>query len=1079
MKRGALFFTATLIAAAPPTVKAVSPDTQAQHTARALVASSGQGARVSYHSATGKLRFFGTAPGKGAVSPRIQSLSASGQPPEVTARAFLQEYGEGFGIKSPDRELATRRVRYVGVGRSVVRFQQEYQGLPVIGGELIVHQDEKRAVTCAIGEVMPELSLNTNPALSSAQAEEIAKMLCAKYYGVLPGSLVASPAQLSVYVPALLDSRSTQPPMLVWQTEVQDSGEKPVREYVLVHALTGKIALHFNKIYHLKNRMVYDCNSGATLPGVLKRSEGQVPSTIADVNAAYDGTGSTYDFYSTYLGRDSIDGAGMTLVSSVRFCPSSSECPYLNAFWNGSQMVFGANMAADDVCAHELTHGVTERESGLFYYMQSGAINESLSDIFGEFTDLVNGIGNDAPSVKWQVGEDLPASIGVVRDMSNPGRYGQPDATDSPDYYCGNLDQGGVHTNSGVANKCAFLMVDGGEHNGVTVTPIGIAKTARIWYDVNCNYLTSAADFQDLYDALIQAALSLAGSTVYGGQTFTLADAHQVKNAAESVKMNMNLPSCRAQEAPHCPDPLASAFDIWYDDLENPQSGRWSRGYAVGGSKWYYPQNTHPYPDFDATYATSGKANFWGDNVDVQSDSWIQMTENVAIPTTPTVVYLHFRHAYDFEPPNYDGGVIEYSVNNGATWLDAGSLIEVNGYTGTLATGSSNPLAGKQAFCGKSNGYISTRLNLTSLKGMDVRFRFRIATDSSMAGLGWFIDDIRIYTCGYRVTTKSTDAFQSPNGWFEFVRVPSSGNVAETDFDSSTQAIRVRVSSDASRYRIAGWLTNQNNWLPYYYVGYDNYVRGKFYVYATGQSNPNQLNTIPNFRMRLANRFAVTSMLEVLPHSSATSGDEPISLELRPSTIPSKPSLYRVDFDPVDVPQLINNPLSEGITQGFEIYALDPQDNGYVCLTECSVGVYPKSAISVSGSNLMWLATYAPTSSSAGDLDSMKSGATLDRFSMIMSSTPGVFPTRDNAVYPSVTSGPSGITLDSTSFDNQGGTRVGVVQIDFSPDVSTGQRVRIEPNKQYLVRYHVTSTQQSNRNPQMRLRVRTCLLYTS
>jgi hypothetical protein len=92
---------------------------------------------------------------------------------------------------------------------------------------------------------------------------------------------------------------------------------------------------------------------------------------------------------------------------------------------------------------------------------------------------------------------------------------------------------------------------------------------------------------------------------------------------------------------------------------------------------------------------------------------------------------------------------------------------------------------------------------------------------------------------------------------------------------------------------------------------------------------------------------------------------------------------------------------------------------------------------------------------------------------MIMPSNPGDFPTRDNNVYPSVSAGPWGVTIDSTSFDNQGGSRVGVVQIDFSPDVSTGQRVRIEPYKQYMIKYHVVSSQQSNLNPQLRLRVRT------
>jgi Zn-dependent metalloprotease len=1050
------------------------PEPKAVQVAQSIRAVAGDDVRISYHAATGRIRFLGAQPQKGVLTQQLKSLAASGAAPEQTARAFLREYGAGFGITDADKELSVMRTKSTVNQGSAVRFQQMYQNLPVIGGEFIVHQDAKRAVTCVIGEAMPELNLDTVPTISPREAEEKARILCAKHYHVSPAVLTATEPQLSVYAPQILDSQAPGQPALVWQLEIQStSDEQPVREYVLVDAKTGKIALHFSKVYHAKYRKVYDCNSTSNLPGTLVRSEGQPPSSIADVNAAYDGTGSTYDFYWNYFGRDSIDGAGMNLLSSVRYCPSSWSCPYLNAFWDGSKMVFGANMTADDVCAHELTHGVTEHESNLFYYMQSGAINESLSDIFGEFTDLTNGIGNDSPAVRWKIGEDLPASIGIIRDMANPPLYGQPDNTSSMLYWCdASSDNGGVHINSGIPNKCAQLMVDGGTHYGWTVTGIGLPKTARIWYEVNCNYLTSAADFQDLYDALLQASTALAGTTVYGGGTITLADAQQVLLAAIAVQLQGIPQSCPNQEkeAFYCVDVQMRPFDIWYDNLENPASGRWQTGFAVGGNIWYYPQNTHPYTGWDATYATSGVTNFFGDDLDARRDSWIQMTQSVAIPTTPTAVYMHFRHAYDFEN-GWDGGVVEYSTDNGTMWNDGGVLMDAHYYPGRISTTSDNPLAGRYAFTGTSYGYVSTRLDLTPLKGMNVRFRFRIGTDSSVGSLGWFIDDIRIYTCGYKVDTKNDDPMQSPNGWFEFERIPSTGGLASTDFDANNQAIRVRVSSDPTRYRIAGWLANTNNWLPYLYVGSNNFVRGKFYVYATGQANPSQLNTIPNFRMRLANRFAVTSMLEVLPHSNATSGDEPISLELRPSQDPTRPSLYRVDFDPIDVISPLS--MTEGITRGFEIYALDPQDNGYVCLTESSIGVYPKSAVSVAGSNLMWLATYAPTSTGAGDLDPTKSGATLDRFSMIMPSNPGDFPTRDNSVYPSVSAGPWGVTIDSTSFDNQGGSRVGVVQIDFSPDVSTGQRVRIEPYKQYMIKYHVVSSQQSNLNPQLRLRVRT------
>jgi hypothetical protein len=122
------------------------------------------------------------------------------------------------------------------------------------------------------------------------------------------------------------------------------------------------------------------------------------------------------------------------------------------------------------------------------------------------------------------------------------------------------------------------------------------------------------------------------------------------------------------------------------------------------------------------------------------------MTRNIAIPAG-SQPFFHFNHAYDFEGPNYDGGVIEYSINSGSTWVDAGSMIINNNYKGTISPSFDNPLGGRQGFLGSSNGYISSRLNLSSLVGKNVRFRFRLGTDSGGWGYGWFIDDLRMYTC--------------------------------------------------------------------------------------------------------------------------------------------------------------------------------------------------------------------------------------------------------------------------------------------------------------------------------------------
>ena len=183
----------------------------------------------------------------------------------------------------------------------------------------------------------------------------------------------------------------------MWRTEVA-STSGTFDELVFVDAHTGTIALHFDQHAEAKSRRVCDRNNvpgGEACTSGFARVEGQAATGIADVDRAYNFSGHTYDFYFSKFARDSLDNAGLILRSTVRFCPDSFNCPFANAFWNGSQMVYGQGFAsADDVVGHELTHGVTDFESDLYYFGQSGAINESLSDVFGEFVDLTNGAGH-------------------------------------------------------------------------------------------------------------------------------------------------------------------------------------------------------------------------------------------------------------------------------------------------------------------------------------------------------------------------------------------------------------------------------------------------------------------------------------------------------------------------------------------------------------------------------------------------------------------------------------------------------------------------------------------------------------
>lgn len=212
-------------------------------------------------------------------------------------------------------------------------------------------------------------------------------------------------------------------------------------------------------------REVYDANGTEELPGTKARFEGEKATGNNEVDKAYDFTGVTREFYQKEYGRNSIDGKGMKFVSTVNYGEN-----YENAFWNGSQMTYGKpgpdspfkTFMILDVAGHEITHGVTEMESNLEYRGQSGALNESLSDVYG---NLIKQYANHetADKADWLVGggiwKDNVKGRGL-RDMLNPGTaYDDPSIGKDPqpahmkDYYRTQGDNGGVHYNSGIPNK--------------------------------------------------------------------------------------------------------------------------------------------------------------------------------------------------------------------------------------------------------------------------------------------------------------------------------------------------------------------------------------------------------------------------------------------------------------------------------------------------------------------------------------------------------------------------------------------------------------------------------------------------
>ena len=690
------------------------------------------GARTGIDPKSGATRFIGFDASSVSHAPANAGLQAL--PAESAAGQHLSTYGALFGLSAPLSE--TRQIKHaIRHGeRTMTRYQQVYQNLPVIGGELIVNQTASRQLISISGKVSAKIDLDVRPAIGAKRAEDIALEAVAKWNALPASALQVSKAELSVYDSRLI-SPHADPVKLVWRMDVTPvDGLYPINEFVAVDAKTGLIALHFNQVPHAMHRLTHDKGGirDNTLPGTLACDETNPDCTGGSQDSidAHRYAGATYNYYMSNFGRDSLDGLGMDLISTVRFCyvDVSNSCPFGNAFWNGTQMVYGAGFSkGEDVVGHELTHGVTQRESHLYSYYQSGAISESLSDVFGELVQQTDPQSTVTPATKWELAEDL--AVGPIRNMANPPALNDPDRIGSPLYYMGSGNNGGIHYNAGVNNKAAYLMTDGGTFNGKTVSGLGPAKVGQIYYEVQTNLLTSGSDYLDLYYALYQACQNLVGS-----HGIIAGDCQQVRNATDAVEMNLQPVANFNPEAGVCP--ATTVFASTFSDGFESGLGNWT----ISGTPDIWFQQTH--------YAKSGTHGLMGWGYGYPDTFLINGVISTTNPiTVPANAYLRFDHAFELET-GHDGAIVEYSPD-GSTWTQLTSLVDGQGFhTSPISSGFGNALGGKYAFSGVSHGYVSSRFNLSSLSG-PMRFRWRVATDDATESEGWFVDNVQIYSCLY------------------------------------------------------------------------------------------------------------------------------------------------------------------------------------------------------------------------------------------------------------------------------------------------------------------------------------------
>ena len=428
------------------------------------------------------------------------------------------------------------------------RFQQTIDGVPVFGGEGIVHLRRDRSIAAVTDAFVPHLAVSTTPKLSSDQAIDRALPT-----GACATCLATPPAA------DLWAMRHAGKDHLVWRVQLRlhEGTNRISLPVVFVDAHTGEIVWQYDNLQTGSGPSLYSGTVGfETTPSAglfyledLSRklgtfdATGDTASRFTDADDLWDAAGQragidahygaiqAWEYYQSVHGRNGIDGNGgpgsrlaIDGVTSVIASNVHYGTSYNNAFWDGS-MTYGdgdgiafSPLVALDVVGHELTHGVTEYTAGLIYMSEPGALNESYSDIFGALIE--RHARGDSDGI-WKIGDEVytPATPGdALRDLASPHQASNKGYTvdDDPDHYSerylGANDNYGVHINSGIPNKTFHLLAMGGTHHlGGSMAGIGPDKAAAIWYKALTAYMTSNTYFAGAARATYLAAIALHG----------------------------------------------------------------------------------------------------------------------------------------------------------------------------------------------------------------------------------------------------------------------------------------------------------------------------------------------------------------------------------------------------------------------------------------------------------------------------------------------------------------------------------------------------------------------------------------
>jgi thermolysin len=476
---------------------------------------------------------------------------------EVAEQLSLGYLDEAMGADGVDarRDFTVKRVFVDELSVAHTHVQQRVGGVPVFGGEAIVHLGRDGslfALTDARVRGIPP-DFDVTPAISADEAirRVVGGYDCAE-------CLTAPPAADLWVLRAPRDGL----PHLAYRVELrrEDGTDRTEMPVVFVDARTGEEVLRYDNLQTGKGKSLYsgtvrigttahggvyymedvsrkigtfDSNNGSSTSNRFTDADDLWSAGVqrAGVDAHYAVT-MARSYYKFVHGRDGIDGSGgpgwlRSVDGQTKLITSRVHygTKYNNAFWNGNLMTFGDGdgdrftpLVTLDVGGHELTHGVTQWTAALAYFGEPGALNESMSDVFGA---MIERYAKGESAGTWKIGEQCYTKAiqgDALRYMDNPHAASNKGFTadDDPDHYSerytGTADNGGVHINSGIPNMAFYLLAKGGSHHlGGSMVGIGADDAARIWYKALTAYMTSSTTFAGARAATLGAAEELFG----------------------------------------------------------------------------------------------------------------------------------------------------------------------------------------------------------------------------------------------------------------------------------------------------------------------------------------------------------------------------------------------------------------------------------------------------------------------------------------------------------------------------------------------------------------------------------------